>query len=213
MFNKALTILACVLLAGCSTSYKTAPETTKVEVRVATAKRSTQEARQKAVDIQAATIDTQTASKTTAEHIEAALTAMGKSDYVTAAQELVLARASNELVQMILQQSLRNVVSLGKSLETTEHDLGESQEELQTVKKDIKKMAEAQAKAQAIVDEVNWGFRVGALLYFVKGLLAMGFWGIIILAVVLIVLLAIGGPCALFAMRIISWLGSIIKRK
>lgn len=66
--------------------------------------------------------------------------------------------------------------------------------------------AEREAKLQAIVDEVNWGFRIGALFYFVKGILKLGFIGIIILGVVGIGIAIFGGLPALRAV------GGVISR-
>lgn len=210
--GRLLPLALCLLSVGCDTSYQPSPETTKIATKVATARRSVQHAQDVTANIEATAKLTQSHATTTAGHIEASLDAIAKHDYTTAAQELISAKASNELVQMMLQQSLRDVVSLRKSLGDTESDLADAQEEVGKLKGEIEKMALQGAKDRAVVQEVNWGFRIGALLYFVKGILKMGFIGSLILVGLFIVLLCIGGPAALFAMNsvrtILGWLRS-----
>lgn len=204
-----IALLACAFLTACGTSYQPVPETTKVATKIATARRSVQHAQDVTSEIEATARLTQGHATTTTGHIEAGLDAIVRHEYVAAAQELIAAKASNELVQMLLQQSLRDVISLRKSLETTEHDLGEAEQEITVLKADIEKMALQGAKDRAIVQEVNWGFRIGALLYFVKGVLKMGFIGGIVLVVLFIAALCVFGPAAVFSMKglggIFSW--------
>lgn len=195
-------VAACsIFLSACGTSYKIAPSTEKIAVKVAVAKREIQHAQKQADELAVKTKETLSGSATTAGHIDAALTAITAHDYVTAAQELIAAKASNELVQIILKQSLRDVQGFRDSLKHTEQDLSDAEEEIKTLKEDIKKEVLKGAANQAIVDEVNWGFRIGAIFYFVKGLLKIGFFGILILIALVIGIVAFGGLPALLAVR------------
>lgn len=211
--KQLLVVAFAVMLVGCETSYKVAPTAAKVQTKVATAKQATKEAQKRTVELEVSTRDTQKASVTTSEHIESALRAMGGSDYVTAAQELVLAKASNELVQSILNQSYRNIASLGESLRETESNLGDAEQEIVKLETKVAKVVEQGAKDRAVVEQVNWGFGLGAFIYGIKRILTFGFFGVLGLVVILIVLLAIGGPCAIFALKAISWLVNLIRRK
>lgn len=200
----ALTCAAILFVAvGCSSgpSFKVAPSTAKVQTKIATAKRSTQENIKRTVDLKADTTETASKANTTAEHIDAALHAIIVNDYTTAAQELSAGKASNALVMEMLQQSLRNITSLGTSLEQTDRDLVAAEQEAEHVNKAFEEVVLKGARAQAVVDEVNWGFlgvHIGALFYFFKSVIRLGFIGIIVLIVLgiaLAVLAAtVGGP-------------------
>lgn len=199
-----------LLLVGCSTSYKVAPSTDKLAVKVAIAQRTAKEAVKRAAEIEADTARTHSENAKVAAHIDAALKAIGAADYVTAAQELVAAKASNEVVAAMLEQSLRNVKSLGESLRTVEGDLVSAQDEIGMLKQKVDKLAESQAKNQAIVDQVNWGFGLGAFIYGVKRILTFGFFGALALVAVAIALICIGGPAGGFVLRLV---GGLFKRK
>lgn len=198
------------------TSYKVAPSTAKVQTKIATAKRTVQHARQQTTDLGAAAKDTQAKATTTSEHIDASLKAITAKDYVTAAQELASAKASNEVVMSMLVQSYRNVVSLGKSLEQTDADLVAAEQEVQAVSKEFEKVVIQGASDRAIVEEVNWGFlgvHIGALFYFFKSVLRLGFIGVVVLIVLGVALLILGATVGGPFLKAIGWLWGLLRPK
>lgn len=207
-------IIICALLLGaCGTSYKVAPTTAKVTTKLATAKRTVQHVKKQTAEIETRTQETKNEAAATGKHIDAALKAIGAGDYVTATQELILAKVSNDVVQMMLEQSYRNVKSLGESLQTTENDLTEAEAEVETVKREIEKMAIQGAKDRAIVEQGEWLFGFGYFIVGFKRLLCHALWGTLILVGIVIAMLAVGGPTALFAMRGIRWLSGLWKKR
>lgn len=202
---KAMRRLACVILLfilpACETSYKVAPSTTKLTTKVATAHRSVQHSQEVTKQIEATSQVIVTNATTTEAHVSAALDAIGKHDYVTAAQELILGKASNALVMEMLRQSIRDVQSLKQSLEEAGNDLTAAEGEIEILNKKVDKVVEQGAKDRAIVDQVNWGFGLGAFIYGIKRILTFGFFGALILIVAVVVILCIGGPVAVFVMN------------
>jgi hypothetical protein len=203
-------LLLLFLLCSCGTSYKVAPSTDKVAVKVAVATRAIHESVKRSAEVESNTQRTHVEAVTTAAHIDAALRAISASDYVTAAQELTAAKASNQLVQTMLDQSLRNLKSLGESLRTTEGDLVAAQADIAALKKEVDTLATREAKNQAIVDQVNWAFGIGSFIYGIKRILTFGFFGALALAAVGITLVCIGGPAGGFVLRMV---GGLFKRK
>lgn len=196
----------CLCSLGCdSTSYKVSRATTKI----ATARRNIEHAKERTAELETVTKRTQSSATTTAEHIEAAIAANTAKDNVTVAQELIAAKASNALVMLMLEQSYRNIVSLQTSFNQTDSDLVAAEEE-------VKAMAIQGAKDRAIVEEVNWGFlgvHIGALFYFFKSVLRLGFWGIVVFIVLGLVLAGlaafVGGPFKVA----FGWFWSLLRRK
>lgn len=212
MKTKLLTLI-CLCSLGCGTSYKVAPSTSKIETRIAVAKQATHEARDRTAEITTTTRDTAASAKTTSEHIDAAAEAMAARDYIKAADEMARAKISNELVEYLLRQSLRSLESLGASLRATEENLADAENNIAVLNKKIAHMTEQGAADHAIVKQVNWGFGIGAFLYGIKRILTFGFFGMLILAGAAIVLMCIGGPCALFITRSISALFLMLKNR
>lgn len=211
--KRHLTLLACItLFTACGTSYKAAPSATKVATKVATARRSVQHAQSVAKEIEATTAATKVQATSTTGHLDLALSALREKGYVTVEAELNMAKESNASLLALLEQSRRNAASLSESLKTAESDLSDSQTEIERLQKQINELAAQAAKDRAVVDQVNWGFGLGAFIYGTKRILTFGFFGVLALIVVFIVLICVGGPFAAFAWRsvanILSWLRS-----
>lgn len=209
---KRLAVASAILFFGCGTVYKPVPTTEKVTNKLERATGSTHDAQTRASEIEEGTNRTKARTSDTSQHVDTALAAITAKSYIVAAQELALAKASNAVVQNMLDQSLRDIQSLRRSLGETERALGEAQGDVTELNKKIQAVAEQGAEDHAIVEEVNWGFRLGALIYFVKGLLAKGFFGVLILGAVLIAMMIIGGPMGILALRILTALNPF-KRK
>lgn len=219
VFMRFLAICGCaILLSACSgTSYKIAPSTEKVATKLATAKRTVQHARERTTELEKRTTETRVHASSTTEHINAALAAIEKHEYTEAALHLIAAKASNALVESMLKQAQDDVTSVKGSLATTEGDLVEAELEVVKVKKEMAAVVLQAAKDRAIADEVNWGFRIGALFYFVKGILKLGFIGIIILVVVggglAIAAMIFGGPFAGFVWRLFRGIWALLRNR
>lgn len=208
-------LVCCLLLTACgSTSYKVAPSTTKVATKVATAKRTAEEGEKKAVSLSTKTKTTQTHASNTTSRVDQALSAIERKDYIDAALQLIAAKVSNAIVEEMLRQALEDVESMRSSFKTVSTDLSEAGERIKELDDKIIKLAEAQAKAQAIVDQVNWGFGLGAIIYGVKRILTFGFWGAIILGGVALILAGIGWWVGVPILSIIwKFISSLFRKK
>lgn len=197
-----LCLCAVALLTGCGgTSWKVAPTTAKVATKLATARRTVQHQRETATTLETDTKRTQAEAGKSIIFIDAALNAILRRDYDDAVRQLTSARASVGLIKEQLDAALHNVDSLKTAIDTEDHDLVAAEEESKRVDTAIETMAIQGAKDRAIVEEVNWGFlgvHIGALFYFFKSLLRLGFIGIVVLVVLGIVLAilaaTLGGP-------------------
>lgn len=205
--------VVCALMMGCSaTSFKVAPTTTKVTTKVATARRSVQQSQSLTKDIKASNADATVKATTTGGHIDAAMAAILARNCDLALAELVAAKTSNAQLLMQLEAQLRNVVSLTTSQEQTDSDLVAAEQEVEHVNKAIEEVVVKGAAAQAIVDEVNWGFlgvHIGALFYFFKSVLRLGFIGIVVLVVLGILLLVLGATVGGPFLKAIAWLWNL----
>lgn len=216
----------CVtLLSACGTSYKVAPTSqsdkhvAKVAEHVskATLTAKANRERAKALDKSLKAGETATIGVITA--IDAAIRSLELKDYPAVGQHLIAAkmgagfllteniRLQGEVVRLV-EENDSILMDLGAAYDQTAIALKESEK----FQKEVNKLATSQAKAQAIVDQVNWGFGLGAFIYGIKRILTFGFFGVLALIVVFIVLICIGGPFAAFAWRsvakILSWLRS-----
>lgn len=211
-----LTIAACLLLTACGTSYQVAPSTAKVASKLATAKRTNQHAKEQAAGIEVDTKRTEAEAGKSIMFIDDALDAILKRDYDRAVKELTSARLSVGLMREQLQQSLRNQESLRTSFEQTDRDLVAGEQEVEAVNKAMEKVVIQGAKDRAIVEEVDWGFlgvHIGALFYFFKSVLRLGFIGVIFLIVLGVALLILGATFGGPFLKAIGWLWGLLWRK
>ena len=206
-------IVSCALLFGCGgPSYKIAPSTTRVTTPIATAKRSTQEAQERSAAIEQQTQRTHAAAETVGGNIDAALAALAAKDYIGAGKHLADAKAGNAVITAFLNQTLDDLRRMRIRFDQVATDLDTTANEFERYKGSVEKIVTEGAKNQAIVDEVNWGFGLGAFLYGIKRILTFGFFGVLGLAVAAVAMLAIGGPLAIWAMRGIKWILRLFKK-
>lgn len=180
---------------------------------MSTARRSVQQAQDVTGRLEATTKATLSNSTATDGHLASALDAVTKHDDNVASQEIVLAQGSNRVVLQLLEQSLGDVTSLRGSLTQAETDLAGAQEDIRALTKEIAKVTEQGAKDRAIVDRVNWGFGLGAFIYGFQRILTFGFWGALIIGAILLVLMAIGGPFAAFAINLVRSVINLLRKK
>lgn len=222
--RRAISLIACVaVFAGCSDSFVVAPSTrksdehaAKVGEHVSKAQVISKSNRQRTVDVAKALESSRVTATSVVSDIDAAIRSLDLKDYPKVGMALMRAKVGEGMLLeqvKVMQKSMENLVT-GTDSMLTELDLAYKENEQvlaenKRLQDQIDPLARSQAKAQAIVDQVNWGFGLGAFIYGFKRILTFGFWGALILVVIVIVLIAIGGPTSVFVLRelrlIFSW--------
>lgn len=209
---KPIALLACLILAACSNeSFKMAPASNaKVKTKLAVAKRSNQESKARASEIETSTKLTEVQQTTTAGHIDAALTAILAHNPDQAVQELIAAKTSNAIAQSVLMGTLRNVVSLKASQEQTDSDVVAAEQHAEGVDKEFEKVVLTGAKNAEIVHQGEWAWGAGYFIVGIKRILEHAFWGSLILlgvvAVIAGVAFFVGGPM----LKGVMWAGGSV---
>lgn len=226
-----LAAVCVVFLSACGTSYKVAPTNRKsdehaakvsqhisnADVRAKSNKKRVQSAAAKVV------VSEKQAVKVV-DDINAAIASLDLKDYPAVGHALIQAKIDAGILLGLYEALKDDLRIVEKDNDDLIIDLDLGNRENEKVKAENKKFqdivdqaAEREAKLQAIVDEVNWGFRVGSLFYFVKGILKIGFFGIIILVVVgaglAIAAMIFGGPFAGFIWRLFSGIWALIRNR
>lgn len=223
-----LAAVCCAALSACSTSYKVAPSNrksdqlaakvsenvSKAEVRAKANKERVKSAASKVVASE------QRAAKVV-DDINVAITKLDLHDYPAVGVALIQAKidagillasyeALKEDLRVVEKDNDDLIIDLAIVKQTNEKILAANAE----FQAKVDKLAQSQAKNQAIVDQVNWGFGLGAFIYGIKRILTFGFFGIIGLVIVVVVLLCVGGPVGAFVLNgLRSGVGLLRKRK
>lgn len=222
-----LTAGLCLFLCACGTSYKVAPSAAnisrplaKVSENVSRASVSARANRERAKALSESLKAGHTATQGVITAIDAAIRSLDLKDYPAVGRNLIEAKMgatfllteNSRLQGEVLRLSGENdtiLVELAGALESAE----KANKAVDQFQKEVNKLAESQAKNQAIVDQVNWGFGLGAFIYGIKRMLTFGFWGMLILAGAVIVCLVIGGPAAIYALKFLRWLWGLLTRR
>lgn len=221
-FAAVCVISGALIFAGCKT-YTVAPSTrksdehaAKVGEHVSSARVISKANRQRTVDIAKALDASRVTATTVVTDIDAAIRNLDLKDYPKVGEALMRAKLGEGILLdqfNVMQSSMANLI-LGTDSMLTELGLAYAENERVLLENKrlqdlIDPLARSQAKAQAIVDQVNWGFGLGAFIYGFKRILTFGFFGVLILVGVAIVLLIVGGAPAAFLLResgmIFSW--------
>lgn len=226
--NLAPAILIAALVAGCSTSYKIAPSTQRssehaanVSEHVSKAQVITKSNRDRTVEIFTALNTSHVTATSVVTDLDAAIKSLQLKNYPKVAEALVRAKIGEGMLLdqfKAMEASTKNIIAGNDSLLTELNaayaETDATKAELRKLQDEIDPLARSQAKNQAIVDQVNWGFGLGAFIYGIKRILTFGFFGVLGLGAVAIVMLLIGGPAGALALRALqSFLGFIRKRK
>lgn len=228
VFMRFLALICCaILLSACGTSYKVAPTNRKVDQHVAKVSESVSKAtvsakanRERAKAITESLKAGHTATKGVITAIDAAIRSLDLKDYPAVGRSLIEAKMgatflltdNTRLQGEVLRLSGENDTILVELLEAYK-SAGKATEESAKFQKQVDELSKSQAKNQAIVDRVNWGFGLGAFIYGAQRILTFGFFGVLGLIVIIIVMLAIGGPAAIYALRFVRWLWGLIRPK
>lgn len=226
-----LAAVCVVLLSACGTSYKVAPTNRKAdqhaakvsehvsnaEVRAKSNKKRVQSAATKVVASEKQAVKV-------VDDINAAIASLELKDYPAVGRALIQAKIDAGILIGLYEGLKEDLRIVEKDNDDLIIDLALAKVENEKVKAanaefqlKVDQMAEREAKLQAIVDEVNWGFRIGAVIYFVKGILKLGFFAIIILVVVgaglAIAAVIFGGPFAGFVWRLFRGIGALLRNR
>lgn len=223
MASKEKVILCvCLAIAGCSTSWKSAPTTrrsdehaAKVSEHVSKAQIITKSNRSATVEVFNALNSSKVTATSVVTDIDAAVKALNLKNYPKVAEALTRARYGEGMLldQFTAMQRTVKVLIDGNDTLMTELNLAYAEtdkvkDENRQLQLQIDDVVRAGAKAQAIVDRVNSMFGLGAIFYGVQRILTFGIIGIaigsILLFVLVIALYLIGGPAWALFLRLVS---------
>lgn len=208
----AILLAASLACGACSTSYKPAPSTIRVNERAsavhsrvvaADSSRVAADQRTAAAAVKVAAAKTE--SKGVAVEIDAAMTTLDAKDYTSTAQHLIKAKVGSAIVQTFLDQTLEDLKATRTNLATVGLELGGAKTEIAGLKLEtgalqskIDKATTDAADDHVVAKRCKSWFGLGAIFYGVERLLTAGIWGILIFSGIVIAAVAaayaFGGP-------------------